>query len=429
MNPWRPTLLAATALIFFVTACSQPEDLHPVPLTPQFGTAASDSATGLARYNSSIYVVGSTSGSLHIKNKGARDAFIRKVDTRGKLIWGRQFGTSADDRATAVATDAKGNAYVLGVTSGVLARSLRGPSDFFLRKYTATGGVAWTLQFGLDTEDIPGGLVVSGKYVYVVGTHRDSGSVLYKFNLSNGDTWFKTQFAGAYSRSLATGIATDGSGNLYVASSTEVPCGFEDYDGCSDVLIVKLNPLGKRLWSKQLNLPGMDGIAQTNTVEGLASYANDIYLVTDAFDVPNDDSYTRLIRLNTAGAITWERQITSAYSYDLQLDRAFNLSVDRTGVYVGTSTYYYRRDDQSVIYSYAKYGADGQPLWRKGADGSYIDGPDPEPYIYGSLGAILAGGGGGLYIAGYVNPSTNGGNSDAFLKRANHTTGAVIWSR
>ena len=425
MNPWRPTLLAAAALVFFVTACSQPEDLNTVPLTPQFGTVASDSAAGLARYNSSIYVVGGTSGSLHIKNKGGKDAFIRKVDTRGKLIWGRQFGTSADDRATAVATDAKGNAYVLGVTSGVLARSLRGPSDFFLRKYTVTGGVAWTLQFGLDTEDTPGGLVVSGKYVYVVGNHQDIGSVLYKFNLSNGDTWFKTQFAGDSPYRYATGIASDSSGNLYVAGSTEVPCGFEDYDDCSDVLLVKLNPLGRRLWSKQLYFSEGDRIAQTNTVESFASYANDIYLITDAFDVPNDESTTRLIKLNTAGAVTQEQQIASAYSYDLQLDRAFTLSVDGTGVYVGTNTYYYRQDDQSVIYSHAKYGADGQPVWRKGADGNE---PDPEPRIYGSLDAIFADGG-GLYIAGDINSSTNGGNSDAFLKRVNHTTGEIIWSR
>lgn len=429
MNPLRPALFAATALIFFVTGCSQPEDLNTVPLTPQFGTIAADSAAGLARYSSGVYVVGNTSGNLHAQNKGAKDAFIRKVDTRGKLIWGRQFGTTAYDGATDVATDSKDNAYVLGTTSGVLARSLRGSSDFFLRKYTATGNVAWTLQFGLDTADIPGGLVVSGKYVYVVGAHRDIGRVLYKFNLSNGGTWFKTQFAGDSYGNATTGITSDSSGNLYVASSTEVPCGFEDYDDCSDVLIVKLNPLGKRLWSKQLNLPGSDGIAQSNSVAALASYANDIYLITDAFDVPNDESVTRLMKLDTVGTVKWEKQITSAYSYDLQLDRVFNLSVDRTGVYTGTSTYFYREDDQSVIYSYAKYGADGQPLWRKGNDGSCIDGPDPEPRLDGSLDAILAGSSSGLYIAGFVDQSANGKSSDAFLKRANPTTGAVIWSK
>lgn len=429
MNPLRPFFLAATALIVFVTGCSQPEDLNAVPLTLQFGTVASDSATGLARYSSGVYIVGNTSGNLHAKNKGANDAYIRKVDTRGNLIWGQQFGTSAGDSATDVATDAAGNAYVLGTTSGALARSLRGSSDFFLRKYTASGSVAWTLQFGLDTQDIPGGVVVSGKYVYVVGAHQDIGKVLYKFYLTNGDTWFKTQFAGDILGNYTTGIAIDSSGYLYVTSSTKVRCGDNFSDRCSDVLIVKLNPLGKRLWSKQLNRPGGSGIRQTNRVEGFTSYANDIYLITDAFDVPDDESITRLLKLNTAGAVKWEKQIISAYSYSLESYTDFALSVDSIGVYVGsTARYLY---DERDFYSRSKYEADGQLIWRKGADGRFVDYPDsdPEPRIYGTLSAILAGSSSGLYIAGSVDRSANGKSSEALLKRVNPTTGAVLWSR
>lgn len=428
MNPLRPALVAATVLIFFVTGCSQPNDFDALPVTPQFGTAASDNATGLARHSSGVYVVGSTSDNLHAKNKGASDAFIRKVDTRGKLVWGRQFGTSADDRATSVATDPQGNAYVLGVTSGVLARSLRGSSDFFLRKYSASGSIAWTLQFGLDTDDIPGGLVVSGKYVYVVGAHQDIGKVLYKFNLSNGGTWFKTQFAGDIPYHYETDITADSSGYLYMASSTEVPCGDEEYDGCSDVLIIKFNPLGQRLWSKQINLPGRDGIAQRNSVEGFTSYANDIYLITDASDVPNDESITRLVKLDTAGTVKWERQVASRFIYELPASRSYNLSVDRTGVYTGITTRYYE-DDQGVIYSYAQYGADGQGLWRQGVVPTYTYEPDTAPRLHGSLDAVLAGGDSGLYIAGSSDKSANGRSSDAFLKRVNPTTGAVAWSR
>jgi Beta-propeller repeat len=81
-----------------------------------FGTAAYDSANGIAANASGVYVVGNTDGSLDGINKGNTDAFVRKYD--GGVVWAQQFGTRDFDNAIGVALDTSGNSYVVGTTVG-----------------------------------------------------------------------------------------------------------------------------------------------------------------------------------------------------------------------------------------------------------------------------------------------------------------------
>jgi hypothetical protein len=124
-----------------------------------FGTNVSDRAFAVSvnPFNE-IYVAGVTDGALDGASAGASDVFVRAYPGGSQPpqpLWTRQFGTSADDRAFAVAasgdlSDAHPShsrqVYVAGATAGTLVGANRGKYDAFLRRLDGSGNVSWTDQ-------------------------------------------------------------------------------------------------------------------------------------------------------------------------------------------------------------------------------------------------------------------------------------------
>src|SRR5439155_1266491 len=117
--------------------------------TRQFGTSADDLADAVAVDGTGVYMAGFTGGTLPGQTSaGGVDAFLRKYDSSGNVLWTRQFGTSAYDSAVAIAADGT-SVYVAGFTGGtLLGQTSAGGYDAFLRKYDSSGNVLWTRQFG-----------------------------------------------------------------------------------------------------------------------------------------------------------------------------------------------------------------------------------------------------------------------------------------
>jgi Beta-propeller repeat len=85
-----------------------------------------------------VYVTGSTESSLQANYvyKGEGDVFVRKFDTNGNVLQTRQFGTTSFDIASNIVLDVAGNTYIAGSTRGNLQGVNRGFEDAFIRKYT-----------------------------------------------------------------------------------------------------------------------------------------------------------------------------------------------------------------------------------------------------------------------------------------------------
>jgi hypothetical protein len=199
----------------------------------QFGTSAYESALGVATDGSgNVYVVGYTNGALAAAASNYNgDAFVRKYDLNGTVIWTRQFGNTSTTRATSVAADSAGNLYVAGYTGALLDTTYYGTDDAFVRKYDSNGNVLWTRQFGTTWTDHANGVAVDGSgYAYVVGSAgtaltgtTDDAPIAFirKFDTSGGTLWTK-QWANSSGNGVAYAVKAigTGTGTVYVAGNT-----------------------------------------------------------------------------------------------------------------------------------------------------------------------------------------------------------------
>ena len=166
-------------------------------------------------------------------------------------------GTSSHDYAYGVATDSSGNVYVAGNTQGGLdGKFYRGLTDFFVVKYNSSGTKQWTKQLGTSAAEIGHGIATdSSGNVYVAGYtfggldgNSNAGSsdlFVVKYNSSGTKQW--TKQLGTSSDDEAYGVATDSSGNVYVAGITSGGLdGNSSSAGEENLFVVKYNSDGNK---------------------------------------------------------------------------------------------------------------------------------------------------------------------------------------
>ncbi|MBK8175893.1 MAG: SBBP repeat-containing protein [Rhodospirillales bacterium] len=193
----------------------------------QPGTSGDDAAAGIATdADGNVYVVGSTSGALGGPNKGDYDAWVVKFDADGHWLWKRQPGTTGRDFASSVAVDASGNVYVFGGTEGALGGAKRGgQSDFdtWLAKFDAGGRWQWKRQFGTPNFDTPSGVAVDADgTVAIVGySHQRNGNdQAWLARFSTDGLRLSKSVPAIGEIDWATGMAVDAGGSAYVAGLT-----------------------------------------------------------------------------------------------------------------------------------------------------------------------------------------------------------------
>ncbi|MBI5509414.1 MAG: SBBP repeat-containing protein [Deltaproteobacteria bacterium] len=237
--------------------------------TRQAGTSGTDSAYGAAAdADGNVVIAGSTSGTLGASSAGGTDLFVRKYNSAGVVQWTQQLGTALTDVAEDVTTDGV-NVYVAGSTDGGLDGNADGSyKDIFVVKYDSAGTKQWTRQRASD--DRPPPYCTDNEYgqdqayavaadatgnVYVAGTtegcldgvmNAGYGTDLFviKYN-TNGD-WQWTRQRGTPNSEGVGGIATDSSGNVYVAGWTPGGLDGNVSAGGSDLFILKFDSDGNK---------------------------------------------------------------------------------------------------------------------------------------------------------------------------------------
>ena len=288
MNPriWlsRRVLLCVSMLLGMMALA----DAWEIDWLSQFGSGLFTGSIGGGKTDATgVYTAGSTFPALPGQiPAGATDAYIRKFSFDGLVLWTRQFGTPRSDLVSGIATG-QGGVFVVGWTDGAFSGSTNaGGSDAFVRKYDQTGGILWTTQFGTPQDDrpfagaieerngalyvagftagtFPGEPVGEGQDVYIARLDSQTGAVL----------WIR-QFGVRGITFGIGGLTVDDTG-VYAASTVSLGTAIGDPDYG---LFRKFDLSGNPLWSRQIK----GAVGCSLAVWGLSAHADAIYLVGQA---------------------------------------------------------------------------------------------------------------------------------------------------
>ena len=167
-----------------------------------------------------VYVTGTGIGA-------SDDILTIKYDSAGTLLWEKAYDSGWDDRASAFAVDSAGNSYIAGMTYA------GGSPSIIALKYDSSGNQQW---IGNYSGSIGGALasaiaIDSGGNVYVTGkTGRvlDHDIATIKF-LSDGTIAWAHTFGTTGLDDWGVDIAVDGSGNTYVLAAMTRSAGNSDF--------------------------------------------------------------------------------------------------------------------------------------------------------------------------------------------------------
>ena len=266
--------------------------------TSTFGFSVATDASG------NVYLAGQTDSSTNLASGGFQDslggkngnAFLVKFDSAGNRLWATYYGGALGTFGSSIATDAAGNIFLAGGTAdstGIASRgfqntygggagfsyyhesSVLAGGDAFLVKFDAYGNRLWATYYGGAGNESANSVATDASgNVYLAGTTNSYSGIawagfqtnfggtndafLVKFDAYGNRLW-ATYYGGLYNES-GYGVATDASGNVYLAGTTAsntniASGGFQNtYGGGStlnggDAFLVKFDGGGNRLWA------------------------------------------------------------------------------------------------------------------------------------------------------------------------------------
>jgi hypothetical protein len=234
----------------------------------QIGTPQDEQAQEIAvDMNGNCFITGGTKGGMEGKNKGESDIFLIKLDGDGNLLWSRQIGTEKEDDVEFLDIDASGNIFLTGSTKGTLTSENKGSKDAFILKYDTKGKLIFKKQFGDSKSDCGRGVAFDKNgNIYVCGVNggdwgepnpQNMDGFIAKFDNKGNLIWNKTFGTSVFD--LATTLKIDKEGYIYVGGSTGGEFGGIQA-GNGDAFIAKFDNSGEKLWIRQFGRNKWDGV-------------------------------------------------------------------------------------------------------------------------------------------------------------------------
>ncbi|HLY17759.1 MAG TPA: SBBP repeat-containing protein [Bryobacteraceae bacterium] len=198
----------------------------------------------IAGYTSSMDFPATAGAFQPTYGGGSYDGFMAKLNPAGSaLVYATYLGGIANDTAAAIALDPSGNIYVTGQTQSSNFPTLNpvqpvnSESDAFVVKMNAAGRVAYATFLGgtglnsgtAIAADAAGNAYVTGftdasDFPVTYGAYQINNSSSYDVFVAvlnpSGSSILSATYLGGSGSDIGYGIALDGSGNVFVAGST-----------------------------------------------------------------------------------------------------------------------------------------------------------------------------------------------------------------
>lgn len=298
-----------------------------------------------------------TFGTTTLVNNGNYDCFLVKHDNAGNFIWAKSIGDAYDEVGTGICTDATGNILVTGYfTSSTLAVgsstfSNLGGTDVFIAKFSPSGIILWSKQFGGNMNEegkgitcdqnnnvLLTGMFESGVIAFGTGTLSSAGSsdaYVAKYDNNGNELWAKN--VGGSGSEISYAVSATTLNNIYITGSFKSAAitfssNLLSNQGGYDYFIAEFDASGNELWAKDAggNFDDEGSAIQctpngifttgyfksTNITFGATTFTNAGVASADVF----------LIGYNSAGTET------STYAYGgNQDDIGYGLTIDSNG--------------------------------------------------------------------------------------------------
>lgn len=348
-----------------------------------------------------IYVTGSSTGS------GTNlDYATVKYNSAGAEQWAARYNGPANfiDIANAIAVDGSGNVYVTGISAGITSLS-----DYATVKYNSAGQQQWVARYNgpSNATDEAFSITVDGSgNVYVTGqslsgTNYDYATV--KYNSAGQQEWAARYNGPQSSIDNAAVVRVDISGNVYVTgSSTGSGTGL-------DYATIKYNSAGAEQWAVRYNGTN-NGDDVPSSMELDAS--GNIYVTGGSSGSTSSNDYVT-IKYNSAGQEQWNARYNGTGNDN---DIASALTVSSSGnVFVTGSSI---GQGSATDYATVMYNSLGQQQWVMRYNGPNNTSDDAT--------AITIDISGFVYVTGSSN--SGGANLD-YLTIKYNSTGQQMWEQ
>ncbi len=215
----------------------------------------------------------------------SNDIFVVKLDGNGNTLWTFGTGSLSNEVANGISTDLTGNVYITGnfsgntITFGGISLKNSGAEDIFIAKLDANANVKWAKNPKGNLSDFANGINVSelGKVLitgYYLSDELDfDGKAItgYRFDdayvacYDSLGTILWANAAGGGDEELGSSVTSDRFGNVYVCGTyTSDSIQFDHIKlgnvapGSNDMFLVKYNITGKVLWAKNAVSPAYE---------------------------------------------------------------------------------------------------------------------------------------------------------------------------